>query len=133
LVQNQVVFQSPKGLTIGENSYLYVCDYFNNRIQIFSNTNFIFTFTQEFGKLGFNDGEFMRPFSIHYNEKIIYVGDEYCLQLFTSNGTCLQRIGDTKWGNKDGQFREITGICVIKDEVFVSDKVNQRVQVFKRI
>jgi len=72
--------------------------------------------------------------SIYYNllEEIFYIGDRYSVQIFTKDGNCQQRIGDQNSGNKMNQFNRIYGICVMNDQLYVSDYNNKRVQIFRR-
>jgi len=121
-------FNKPFGLTLDKNT-LYICDYLNHRIQTFSKDDY--SFCKQWGSRGRDNGQFIFPYSISYWEGILYVGDDCSVQLFTFEGTFLQRIGGKKEGKDAGQFDRAWGICVVGDRLYVSDYVNERVQVFK--
>jgi len=118
-------FHIPYGLTVDTNT-LYVCDFNNNRIQTFSKVDY--SFCKQWGNKGTDKGQFNGPYSISYYQDILYIGDDYCLQLFTCDGICLQRIGGDRKETDKGYFNEVGGTCVVGDQLFVSDF--GRVQVF---
>jgi len=83
-----------------------------------------------------------------YENHILYVGDEYCIQLFQvgggggsgeesgsgcGRGNFIQKIGGSEYGEEEGEFNMIKGLCVMGDRLFVTDLGNSRVQVFKTI
>jgi len=121
-------FNDPCGLTCDPNS-LYICDYYNYRIQSLIKTNYVFR--RQWGSEGTRNGQFVRPFSICYNEEVIYVGDNCSIQLFKCDGMFLQRIG-YDIGNQAGQLDGAWGICVVRDKMYVTDYGNSRIQVFQR-
>jgi len=105
------------------------CDYGNDRIQALSKNNYVYI--RHWGKKGLGDGQFSCPYSIFYDEKILYVGDNKSVQLFTCEGKFLQKIG-SKQSKEMGQFKCAWGICVIEEQLYVSDYSNGRIQVFRR-
>jgi len=125
-------FNSPKGVTIDENN-LYVCDCNNDRVQVlFKQEHERYPINKSFGMLGTGLGQFRNPYSIHYSEDCLFVGDEFCLQVFTCDGLVIQRIGGSQLGSNQGEFSYVWGICVVKDRLYVSDSENRRIQIFQR-
>jgi len=55
----------------------------------------------------------------------------YSVQLFRSDGVCIQRLGDKVYGKKMNQFDVVFGISVMNDRLYVSDFGNDRIQIFK--
>jgi len=121
-------FIDPRGLTLNK-KFLYICDCGNNRIQSFHIHNYLWD--KQWGTWGTDNGQFISPYSIYYCENIIYVGDKSSVQLFTEEGKFLQRLGDKKTGNSEGQFYYAWGVCVVIDKLYVSDRDNERIQVFQ--
>jgi len=125
-------FAFPSGITVN-NQYLYVCDQ-NHRVQILTKDEGIYCTKWGTGKEGTTQGEFTFPYSIYYSleEKIVYIGDNYSVQLFEKkNGICIQRLGDTKRGENMNQFWVVVSICIMNEQLFLSD-YNERIQIFKR-
>ena len=58
----------------------------------------------------------------------IYVGNHYKLQKFTSRGKLIKCVGQE--GRKEGEFRVIRGLTVHREQVYVCDRDNDRIQVF---
>jgi len=52
------------------------------------------------------------------------------VQLFTTRGGFLQRLGQTKSGEENGQFLYVNGLLVVDDRLYVSDSATRRIQVF---
>jgi len=109
---------------------LYICDKGNHRIQALLKSDY--SFVRQWGRKGTNNGEFTQPYSIAYFEDIIYVGDNYSIQLFICDGKFVQRIGSRELGVAEGQFNLVSGLSVVKDRLYAADYNNSRIQVFKR-
>jgi len=127
-------FHYPEGLTLNQ-QYLYVCDNDNHRIQILTKQDG--TFHQKWGSDGWpknEQGSFCYPLSIYLNklEELFYIGDYHCIQLFTKDGICLQRINEDAYGDATNLSNAIYGICIMDDRLYVSDVDNKRIQIFKR-
>ena len=58
----------------------------------------------------------------------IYVGNFYKLQKFTSRGELIKCVGQK--GRKEGEFYMIRGLTVHREQVYVCDRDNHRIQVF---
>ncbi|KAI6651561.1 PKD domain-containing protein [Oopsacas minuta] len=83
--KGEVEFNNPLALTINrENQEIYICDYYNNLIQVLSSE---FKFKSQFGKYTLKF-----PHDIKISEKYVYILDESnpCRHLFDSN-LILQR------------------------------------------
>jgi len=128
-------FDSPCGITVN-NKYSYICDLNNHRVQLLHKENGTFYYKLGTEALSSKLGGFAFPYSIFYHafEEILYVGDQYSLQLFIkeNNYECIQRIGDTESGSMSNQFCYICGICEIDDYLYLSDCNNYRIQILGR-
>jgi len=123
-------FSAPMGLTINK-SILYICDSKNHRIQSLS-INQDHSFIKAWSNENLNyAGPLRHPYSICYSDEIIYVGTDIDIQIFTCDGVFLQKFGDNERGLEDGQFNDVRGLCVINHCLYVSDRVNKRIQVFR--
>jgi len=127
-------FNYPYGITVN-NTYVYVCDCYNHRIQILIKENGNFFHQWGKGQSSTKKGQFSYPGSIFYHilEEMFYIGDWYSVQLFTKENICIQRIGDTTTGNKMNQFNYGYGLSVCDDQLYVCDRNNKRIQIFRRI
>jgi len=125
-------FYNPLGITLNK-ANLYICDCNNQRVQVLNKDTgkFIAQWGEEKGK---EIGQFWNPFSIYNNiiEEMIYIGDNFSIQLFSKDGICRQRIGSHKEGNGMDEFARIYGICIVNDELYVSDSSNKRIQICRR-
>jgi len=125
-------FENPLGITLNK-ANLYICDCNNHRVQVLNKDtgNFIAQWGETKGK---EIGQFWNPFSIYNDtiEEMIYIGDNFTLQLFSKDGIGRQRIGSHKTGNGMDEFSLIYGLCIVNDELYVSDSSNKRIQIFRR-
>jgi len=122
-------FFQPTGLAMKPN-ILYICDTGNHRIQKIDAMNSLFLL--QWGHEGTDDGEFHYPTSIYYHKDFVYIADYYSVQFFTSEGNFIQRIGGKTAGEKSEEFSNIRGLCVNKDQLYVSDGGNRRIQIFRQ-
>ena len=58
----------------------------------------------------------------------VYVGNVYKLQKFTSRGELIKCVSQE--GSEEGEFDVIRGLTVHREQVYVSDRFNHRIQVF---
>jgi len=123
-------FNYPLGISL-DNKNLYVCDAYNDRVQVLTKYG---KYVTTWGKVGKEFGEFSRPLSIYYYgpEEIFYIGDSVSLQLFDKNGKCKQRLGNQQSGSTMQQFNTIRGISILNNYLYVSDSDNCRIQIFRR-
>jgi len=120
-------FKNPLGLTLDE-EYVYVCDCYNQRLQILYKNSGQYKKQWGNGKESKKKGNFTNPASIFYDlsEALFYVGDSLCVQIFNNDDICIQRFGEEC--SIDGAF----GICLVENCLFVSDYYNQRIHLFER-
>ena len=84
---------NPYGISIGTNGFVYIADYGNNRIQVFTGNG---TWTNQWGKTGSAGGEFSFPLHLASgSDGSIYVADysNTRLQRFDSMGGFLGQYG----------------------------------------
>jgi len=129
----QEEFNFPLGLTTN-NKYLYLCDSENHRIHVLLKENGQFYQQWGNGKESTEKGQFTYPYCVVYyvEEEIFYIGDNCSVQIFSEDGTCIQRLGDTSTGDMMHQFNVIHGICVWGNRLCVSDVNNERIQIFRK-
>jgi len=114
-------FNTPDGITVDSDGYVYVADRNNHRIQKFdSEGNFI----KSWGDKGNSDRQFNLPCDLEVDkEGNIYIVDygNHRIKKFDSEGNFI-----TKWGhegNEDGQFNYPTGIAIDPSgDIYVIDK-----------
>jgi len=129
---NKGEFDGPKGLTINKGN-LYVCDYWNHRVQAVNKIDY--AFHHQWGNRGTRNGQFTSPCSIYHNifDDVFYIGDRYSIQLFACDGKMfIQRLGSDKESRNEGDFDHAWGICAISDKLYISDRENKRIQMFKK-
>jgi len=125
----QEEFSNPYGLTVND-KYLYVCDSWNDRIQIVIKTNG--KFVNQWEKTESLSFHFPKSIYFHNVDDIFYIGDRCALFLLTRNGKFKQKLGSTIRGDGMDQFNEIDGICVKNERLYICDWRNNRIQIFKR-
>jgi len=124
-------FNFPTYIWVDELGKLYVTDSLNFRVQIFTGEG---QFLKKFGKLGDGSGNFSRPKGIAVDKNgHIFVVDALfnAVQIFNQQGGLLLPIGSR--GQHAGEFWLPAGIFINKDEIFIADSHNQRVQVLRYI
>jgi hypothetical protein len=137
-------FNEAQGIAADSTDNIYVSDRGNSRIQKFTNNG---TFIAKWGERGTDDGQFNPPGALAADSTDnIYVSDvgNSRIQKFTNNGTFIAKWGsycdlNTGFGCNilntgilgDGQFNDPQGIAADStDNIYVSDIVNQEIQVF---
>ena len=122
-------FIFPNGITTNLTGNILVCDYSNNRIQIFNSGG---RFLSTFGSNGNGNGQFCSPRGITINSKgniIVSDSGNHRIQIFDSERNFISTFGSN--GNGNGQFKYLRGICVdLKDNIYVCDCNNNRIQIF---
>jgi len=119
-------FNYPLGITVN-NKFVYVCDSWNHRIQILTKKG---GFSSQWGKKKSETdlGQFVFPRIIYrdLSEDTFYVGDQHSVHLLNRDGKWIQRLGEKSQGSK------LSGICVMEDQLYISDDNNKRIQIFRR-
>lgn len=121
-------FVDPYDISFDSTGNCYVADASNHRVQVFSENG---EYIRQFGKKGTGEGEIGDCTSIAIESDIVYIADENNsrISLFTTDGCFLTSFG--KKGKEPGQFDRPYGICVDNSgQVYVSDHMNDRIQVF---
>jgi len=77
------------------------------------------------------EGQFYDPYSIYNYYDLIYVGDYCSVQIFWKDGMCIQRLGGKRSGNQMNHFSDVSALCIMDDQLYVSDYNNKRIQIFQ--
>jgi len=120
-------FSKPMGMGM-DHTYLYVCDCYNDRIQIlYKDTG---RYYNDWGERGAEEGKMDGPSIIYYYLGLLYVGDTLSLSIYSLRGFCLQRLEDKK-----GKLYWIGGIFVNgnDEQLYITDVTNKRVQIFGKL
>ncbi|MCH8222671.1 MAG: SMP-30/gluconolactonase/LRE family protein, partial [Chloroflexi bacterium] len=122
-------FNRPGGVAVDASGNVYVADFDNHRVQVFSPEG---RFLRKWGSEGAADGEFDGPTGVAVDGSgNVYVVDglNARVQVFSPEGRFLR-----KWGSEgaaDGEFGGPTGVAVdASGNVYVVDTGSHRVQVF---
>jgi len=119
---------NPLGIDI-DKKFIYVCDYTNARIQVFDLEKYFYH--HKWGSKGIGDGQFTYPCELRLYENTCYVGDQHGIQIFTLDGTFLNRFGKTFTGKGIDEFNSVRGILMIDDRLYISDTNNSRLLVLE--
>jgi len=118
----------PYGMDI-DDQFVYIVEFGNSRVQVFHLFNY--TSSHHWGNQGRGNGRFRDPAEIRLHEDFCYVGDVSGVQMFGKDGEFLYRFGTTTPGDCTGEFRNVTGILVLNNCLYVCDSGNSRLQVFQ--
>lgn len=124
-------FDRPSGIAMDRMGNLYVSDYNNHRIQKFSQDG---RFIKSYGTMGMMSGEFNGPLGITIdNENRMFVCDYANNRIQSFDISNDNIIPVTEWGTcgtENGQFNGPNSIVVYKNNVYVTDENNHRIQKF---
>ena len=118
--EGRVEFSSIEDISSDQHGNLYVCDYFNTRIQVLSsNGEYLHSFVMS------------DPCGVCVAGQYVYVANwkNHNISVFTTEGAYVTSFGQE--GRNEGDFKNPWGVCVVKDGlVYVCDFNNNRVQIF---
>ena len=123
------LFKEPHGITLIGNK-VYVCDYYNHRIQIFDTDLNLLSF---FGTRGCNEGELSDPSDLAADEMgSIYIADSsnHRVQVFTMDGTFLRAFHRRGDPGTSCALKKPAGIHVHRKHVYVTEDGSNCVSVF---
>lgn len=125
-------FSLPVGIAVDKDGTVYVCDTFNDRVEIFDADG---EFISTFGKNGDGPADFERPKGIAVDgDGHIWVADgaQDRVKVFNQEGRLLIYFGTH--GDYPGQFMGLNGITIDKNNrVITSEQFPGRVQVFRYV
>ena len=144
-IDNRIIAEPGKGpgqikkaraIDFGPDGHIYVADTGNNRVQVFDREG---EYIHSFGKQGSKTGQFKSPEGIAVNSKgNVYVADSgnHRIQIFNSDGMFFHSFGSKSKKVKDQTpqkktFLNPTSLAIdSKDNLYVVDQENNRIQVF---
>lgn len=120
-------FNWPSDVACDNNGNVYVADYNNHRIQVFTAEG---KFLLKFDTLGIANEKLKLPSSISISiANEVFVTNNHRVSVFTSNGKFLSSFGSK--GSEPGQFNQPCGITIDDDGfIYISDTDNARLQIF---
>jgi tripartite motif-containing protein 71 len=126
---NNGQFDCPFFITTDKKGDIYVSDYKNHRIQIFTSNG---VYKRSLGSEGSENGQFMCPMGLTFNSKghlIVADQQNHRVQVFDENMQFIKSFGSV--GRTNGLLREPYGVAVdAEDNIVVADSNNHRVQIF---
>ena len=121
--------ESPQGIAVDGNGYVYVADAGTNRITKFTSDG---DYVTQWGNLGSGNGQFSSPEGVAVDKDgNVYVADSknYRVQEFSSNGAYLGQFGSK--GSGPGQFDLPVNVAVDNSgHIYVVDSNNDRIDEF---
>lgn len=123
-------FRYPFLMTLDKESYLYIVDVINTRVQVFNQDGL---FVTVIGGWGVEKGHFFRPKGVAVDsQNRIYISDSYMgvIQVFESNGDFHSALGDPEV-NGVKKFISPVGIFIDdKNRLYVVEMFAERVSVY---
>ena len=128
-----LAFQSsPYDVAVDDSGGVYVANYNRGFIEVFDSKSKYQIHTIGMTNRNTGYGNFKSPSAIAIQGHVLYVAEDKChqVQKLTTSGDFIAKFGSH--GSGDGQLNQPRGLCVHKDgRIFVSDRGNKRVSVFK--
>lgn len=122
-VDQSRVFMAPSGIAIGDDGHLFVAD---SQLGLVAHID---SSGRPFGPVG--EGVLRRPTGVAFDrsQRRLYVADtdENALKVFNSSGALVMTIGGA--GAELGQFNRPTHLAIWRNELYVTDTFNSRIQV----
>jgi RHS repeat-associated protein len=121
--------EEPEGIAIDSKGDIWVTDWYNERVEEYNAKG---EYVSEFGTLGSENGQLKRPYGItidSYGD--VWVGDtgNSRVEEFNEKGQYLNKFGSSGSGPGQFNFGFPMGMAINdKDELFVTDKRNQRIE-----
>ena len=117
----------PRDVAINSNDQLLVADDYHRIYTFTLNGDFV----SRFGKYGNCEGELNRPLSVAttWNKKILISDQNHCVSIFSEDGQFVCCLGSSHGASK-GQLNYPYGVACISNSIYVTDLINQRVQIF---
>jgi DNA-binding beta-propeller fold protein YncE len=120
----------PVGLTVGPDGNVYVPDTHYYRVIVYTPTG---KELFRFGGFGHEDGKFVYPTDIEFDNKghmfVSEYGDNDRIQVFDLHGKFLYKFG--AFGQGNGQLIRPQDMVIDGDVLYVTDACNHRIAVFK--
>jgi DNA-binding beta-propeller fold protein YncE len=123
-------FRLPSACAVGPGGEIFVLDGKHAMVKVFGED---LKFRRAFGGDGDEPGKLNMPQGMAFDERgNLWIADtkNHRLQEFTAEGKLLTVTG--KHGSGPGEFDSPTGIAFRKDEIFVADRGNGRIQALRR-
>ena len=119
-------FKLISDVTVDKAGRIHVVDSQAYSVKIFTPDG---KFLSQVGSRGEKEGQFMRPWGICTRDDFMYISDyiRHTVQMFDIDGNFIKTVG--KPGPGKNQFKEPRGMEA-GDEVFICDKLNNRIQVY---
>lgn len=121
--------QSPKGIAIGKNGKIYLCDTGNHRIVCLNGDG---TIDKTWGKRGKSDGEFESPQGIALDSSgNVIIADTYNhrIQIFDSEGKFLKKFGE--YGDRTEQFNAPMDVAYRDGLLYIASGWNSRIDIYQ--
>ena len=122
-------FGQLRGIACSNNGMWAVADWINNCVHVFDNQDYLIN---RLGGRGNRNGQFEYPCDVAFDDNNeLYVTDSHNhrVQKFDLHGNYLLQFGGK--GASEGQLNCPVGITAYHNKVYVADRVNQRISVFK--
>ncbi len=128
-------FNYPTGVTVAADGKVYVADYINHRISVWTQSGNAFGHLTTFGGNGSLTNQFNRPAGVTIAaDGKIFVADNlnHRISVWTQSGNVfgnLTTFGSN--GSADNQFKNPSGVTIAADgKIFVADRNNHRISVW---
>ena len=105
-------FNGPVNIAVDSEGMLYISDYNNHRVQVFTGNG---QFVYSFGKKGSGQGELKGPIGVCVDASYVYVADynNQCVSVFTKEGPFIASFGEGHITNPRGMFVDSDGFVYV--------------------